>query len=227
MGYLATWCDAGGIAYVIEEGNSAEYEIEYLKLRVVSAQFGCTNGQELILHKEDMTNPKYPETLMYEYYPTNLSRIVFNVSSNDWNFIPNHIFPRQLENLSSGQEFLLANGINIFEITPYYEFCHTRRSWWYLDYQGGEPYTFWTNAVHCTRVEPNWTKFYELCRSGASSISNRVKEDSFNDMQDLAWRASDEQLQMMLNDPLFPAVYRGFVESIIIVREAEKNLKNK
>jgi len=170
LGYVPKWSDAGGVADVIEEGHSAEYGIDYLKLRVVSANYGCTNGQELIVHKEDMSNPEYPESLTYAYYPTNLSRIVFNVETNQYNFIIWPLFWNE-------RDYRLNDDMAITNSTPYYRFFSTTRSWWYLDNQGGEPYAFWTNAVQFVRLEPNWTNYYELVRSGASSISNRVKEN--------------------------------------------------
>ena len=216
LGFITKWSDAGGVADVIEEGHSVEYGIDYLKLRVVSANYGCTNGQELIVHKKDMSNPEYPETLTYAYYPTNLSRIVFNVSSNEYNFVPFILFWREKDYESYDDMALIGT-------TPYYKFVNTTRSWWYLDYQGGEPYTYWTNAVQFVHLEPNWTNYYELARSGASSASNRVKADSFVDMASLISRATDEQRQTMLDDPLFPAISRDVLDFYIDIREREKN----
>ena len=215
LGYLSKRCDVGGVADVIEEGHSAEYGIDYLKLRVVEAHYGSTNGQELIVEKADLRDSFYSETMTFEFYPTNLSRIVFNVYSNEYWSFPLRLFP--------GPEDISEEDMTITKTTPYYQFRNSRRSWWYLDYQGGEPYAFWTNAVQFIRLEPNWTNYYELARSGASSVSNRVKEDSFNDMKNLTWYATDEQLQMMSDDPLFPAVYKDFLESELEKREFEKN----
>jgi len=216
LGYSVKRCDVGGVADVIEEGRSAEYNIDYLKLRVVTAQYGCTNGQELIVHKKSMSNPEYPETMKYEFYPTNLSRIVFNVTSNEYVRFPSSLFLNE-------RDIWLQRDLEIENKTSYYDFIYSTRTWWYLDYQSGEPYAFWTNAVQFIRLEPNWTNYYELVRSGASSTSNRVKEDSFIDMGNLIWRATDDQLQMMLDDPLLPAIYRDLVECQIEVRFYKKN----
>ena len=207
LGYLSKRCDVGGVADVIEEGHSAEYGIDYLKLRVVEAHYGSTNGQELIVGKMDLRDSFYPATLTYEYYPTNLSRIVFNVYSNEYYSFPHRLFPKQ--------EDISEEDMRITETTPYYEFFNTTRSWWYLDYQGGEPYTYWTNAVQVIRLEPNWTNCYELCRNAASSTSCRVKEDTFEDMKSLIQVSTPEQRQMMLDDPLFPAISQDYLDEII------------
>jgi len=45
-------------------------------------------------------------------------------------------------------------------------------------------FTQFTNVLQAVRIEPNWTNYYNVLRDGLSSTSNRVREDSFNDL----WR---------------------------------------
>ena len=216
LGSLSRRCDVGGVADIIEESHSTELDIDYFKLRVVSANYGCTNGQELLVAMVDFTNPERPETLNFPFYPTNQSRIVFNVTSNIYETFPNNLFYRE--------EDLDIFDKHLDEQLPYYHFLNASRSWWYVDYQEGEPYVYWTNAIQHVRIESNWTNFYALCRTGATNTSNRVKEDAFNDMKNLAFNATDEQIQMMLNDPLFPSVSRDFLDDFIETEELMRNL---
>ena len=96
------------------------------------------------------------------------------------------------------------------------------RSWWYEDYQDGHPLAYFTNVVHTMRTQRNWTNYYEVCRSGASIDSNRVKEDSFSNLRWLIIHGTDEQLEFMDNDPFFPANNRPFLDAEILERQQKK-----
>ena len=79
---------------------------------------------------------------------------------------------------------------------------YLNRSWWYVDRDEGVLFNQFTNVLQAVRFDRNWTNYYSLCRDGASSTSNRVREDSFWDMRFLAVVATDERMQIMLADPL-------------------------
>ena len=211
LNFLPKINDIGGVVDVFEEGHSTEHEIDYYKVRVVQAYFGCTNGQEILVHKPNMRFPQYPEMMTYEFHPTNYSRIVLNVSSNFYG------------NFRSDEWNDPVEYWTITKIMPYYLTFGYTRSWWYLDYQNGEPYKHWTNAVQCVRLEPNEIKYYELLRDGMSSASNRVREDSFNDLKNLIRIASNELRQIMQEDPFFPAIFQDFLQEYVELREIINN----
>jgi len=82
LGWLAQVMDVGAVADVIEDetSSSIDYPYGYLKIHVVNAIYGCTNGQELVIVKE--STQVRPIDIPYsdpdfEYHPTNHSRIVF------------------------------------------------------------------------------------------------------------------------------------------------------
>jgi len=71
LGFFAHAMSVGAVADVIGvEPETSEYPHGFLTVRVVNTIYGCTNGQELVLVKEETAyNP--------DYYPTNNSQIVF------------------------------------------------------------------------------------------------------------------------------------------------------
>ena len=66
--------------------------------------------------------------------------------------------------------------------------------------------------MQVVRVKPNWENYYKLCRDGLSSTSIRVAEDAFYDFLNLIFNATDEQVQFMKNDPLFPEEFAEALE---------------
>jgi hypothetical protein len=79
LGWYAQHLNAVAVADVIEDGtNHAQSVFGYVKIRVVNALYGCTNGQELVLLKMNL-NPfemkADPEDWAAEFWPTNNSRI--------------------------------------------------------------------------------------------------------------------------------------------------------
>jgi hypothetical protein len=87
------------------------------------------------------------------------------------------------------------------------------RSWWYPERDDGVLLTQFTNVIQAVRIEPNWTNFFYLCRDGANSPSNRVREDSFWDLRDLASFSTDEQAQFILDDPLVDEKHKECLNS--------------
>jgi len=83
-----------------------------------------------------------------------------------------------------------------------YELRYLNRSWWYPERDDGVLFTQFTNILQAVRFDRNWTNYFELCRDGATSTSNRVREDSFWDMRLLSAVATPERVQIILDDPL-------------------------
>ena len=179
----------------------------WLKVRVTHAIYGCTNNQEILIRKQDPSTNIYGVKLeipneydpLFEYYPTNHSRIVFvGVSSDtrrvirwtakDWKLPP---LPEIIISTSTNKPCFLPG---VFT-----------RSWWYEDYQDGLLTTHFTNLVHAARVEHNWTNYYHIVRDAVPTpASPRIWQDSFWDVWQLMSSATQSQFDFMLNDPLFP-----------------------
>ena len=79
---------------------------------------------------------------------------------------------------------------------------YLNRSWWYADRDDGLLFTQFTNVLQAVRFDQNWTNYFYLCRDGANSASNRVREDSFRDLRRIAVFSTDERAQFILDDPL-------------------------
>jgi hypothetical protein len=203
LGWFTQHMDVGAVADVIEDGESTlEYPHGCFKVKIVNAIYGCTNGQELIVIKNDteegglyLIEPDYDPN--FEYYPTNNSRIVFAGITNyisqikfwspkDWNLPPQpEIF------ITSTNTLVLLEGFT--------------RAWWYDGYQDNLPYTHFTNLVRAVRTERNWTNYYHAVRDAVPTpASPRVWQDSFYDMFELLYYATQAQFDYILNDPLFP-----------------------
>ena len=169
------------------------YKTGSITVRVVNAIYGCTNGQEIVLKKDDpiwgdMRQNYDPN---FEYFPTNNSRIVV-IGTGDggrpqyklekWNT------PPEPEVIVSTNDWLSIE--------------HFTRSWWYDGYQDNLPYIHLTNLVQVTRRERNWTNSYHIVRDSVPNPSNRVWKDSFHDLEMLYIYGSPEQIKHMYNDPL-------------------------
>ena len=88
------------------------------------------------------------------------------------------------------------------QILTRYQLRYLNRSWWHVDRDDGLLFEQFTNVLQAVRVDRNWTNYFYLVRDGANSPSNRVREDSFRDMRDLAFMSTDERMQFILDDPL-------------------------
>ena len=85
---------------------------------------------------------------------------------------------------------------------PDYRWLYTNRSWWYTDRDNGVLLEQFTNIIHVTRIDRNWTNYIHLCRDGNFKDSIRVREDSFYDLREFAQQANTEQANYFFNDPL-------------------------
>ena len=212
LGWLAQVPDVSGLADVIEEGGvTPEFPFGYFTFRIVNAIYGCTNGQEILIFKEDQhikTEFHIDYDPLFEYYPTNNSRIVFaaittyptnypRFSAKDWKSPP---LPEIIWTPTNNSGWM-------FGFT---------RSWWYENYQDGLPYAHFTNLVRAARIERNWTNYYYACRDAVPSVSGRLWYDSYIDLFDLFTSVTREQFEYMANDPLFPEECKEQMEDYLI-----------
>ena len=218
FGMLVKFSDSGGIGEVINRGHLEERDLDYFTMRVSQAFWGCTNGQILNVYDDERKTIMSANNQVVVLAPTNHARFVFVVSTNvheiyhmeydlyDWNH-ETHLFP-------------------ITTNTMFFYLKYGTRSWWYEDYQGGHLTTQLTNVLRTARTHRNWTNYYEVCRDGASVPSNRVQEDSFYDLRRLISRGSDDELDFMDKDPLFPLNNRPFLDAEIAERQQKQGQKN-
>jgi len=139
---------------------------------------------------EYMPWDSYKTKTKQDYMPTNHSRIVFSVYTNDY---------------GSGNLMYWRSPVIPFppgRVLPHYEMRWLNRSWWYPEHDDGVLFTQFTNIIQAVRFDRNWTNYFELCRDGANSPSVRVQEDSFWDMRFLIIGATEERVQIILNEPL-------------------------
>jgi len=193
LGLFAQAMNVGAVADVVNfDPPTTGYSNGSLTLRVVNAIYGCTNGQELVVAKENATTSA-------EYYPTNNSRIVFTGLAMDANI---------KWGVSTARDWKLPPQPEIIHSptnVPIWLVRYTR-SWWHEGYQDNLPYTYLTNLVHAARVERNWTNYYHVVRDALPTPSSpRVWMDAYADMYQLLRHATEAQFEYMSNDPLFPA----------------------
>ena len=182
LGLLARRSDVIGVGLVNNCGDT------HFTVTVDHALVGCTNGAVIVVHEGCDEPPGSGDK--NAYMPTNNSRIVFAVYTNDyggggWMYWNSPEYPRTPES-----------------IRPQLEMRFLNRSWWPVERDDGVLFTQFTNVLQAVRFDRNWTNYFELCRDGANSSSNRVREDSHWDLRRLAMFSTDEQMQFILNDPL-------------------------
>jgi len=214
LSMLAKFEECGGIGEVIGRGHSEEFNRDFFAVRIDHAFWGCTNGQILHVGEIEKKTRISASNQVVDLYPTNHARIVFAVSTNIV-----YLYPNELDVFNWNHE---AHLFPIEETAPLFVLNRFTRAWWYEDYQGGHLTTYLTNAFHTMHTHRNWTNYYEVCRNGASINSNRVKEDSFFDLRSLITRGTDEEIEFMDNDPLFPANNRPFLDAEIAERQQKK-----
>ena len=221
LGWFAQKADVIALADVIEDGAAIPghefFEDGFLRVQVVNAIYGCTNGQELLITKFDplevhhhfFGNERYYDPLL-DYYPTNHSRIVFAAatcypvdkayydrwSPKEWRFPP--------------QPEIIMTPTNKPCI-----FSSYTRSWWHDNSPDAFPYALLTNLVHAARVERNWTNYYYHCRDNVNTpnLSARAKKFAIHDVLVLAAEGSTgEQKSFIANDPLLSIDCRKWLE---------------
>ena len=187
LGSLARYSDIIGVGVVSDKGDGR------FTVTVDHTVTGCTNGMSLVVHDGQEFGygwDHFPERTRDYYMPTNDSRIVFAVYTNDFGG-RNNLFWEPPEDFSHPKT-----------INTNYNLRYLNRTWWYPDRDDGELFTHFTNVIQAVRFDPNWTNFFYLCRDGANSPSSRVREDSFWDMRYLAYFSTNEEAQFILDDPL-------------------------
>jgi len=172
----------------------------HFTVTVDDALVGCTNGQPIMVRVNytDIHMDELHDTKISDYLPTNDSRIVFAVSSNDYGNIRGVMFWNHPALYFPSPE----------KVYTEYQLYGLNRSWWPPERDGGELFNHFTNLIHVLRVEHNWTNYYHLMRDATNSPSARVREDSFWAMRGLALFASDEEKQFMLDDPLVDSKHK-------------------
>ena len=187
LGTLARFSDVIGV------GKISDWDNGRFTITVDHALVGCTNGASILVHETKHAVPTWPDWEIKnknDFMPTNHSRIVFAVYTNDfgtgnrmyWN---SPVIPRQP-----------------YSVLKNYEMRWLNRSWWYFEHDDGVLFTQFTNVIQAVRFDRNWTNYFHLCRDGATSKSVRVQEDSFWDLRYLCILATPERGQYMLADPL-------------------------
>ena len=194
LGRLARYSDVIGMGVVTNKIIYDEkWGFGHFAVIVDYAVAGCTNGMSIIVYDGEEGGggtASFPQPPRDKYMPTNNSRIVFAVYTNDFGFRSNLFW--ESPEIPVPPNNVLTN----------YTLRYLNRTWWYAERDDGELFTHFTNIVQAVRFDPNWTNFFYLCRDGANSTSARVREDSFWDMRYLAFLTTDEQAQFMLDDPL-------------------------
>ena len=198
LSHFARYSDVIGVGKVSDmqvESFSTRYGNfmrRYFTVTVDDALVGCTNGQSIAVHVHPANLWNVKNKDISDYLPTNDSRIVFAVSSNEYNHIRGVMFWNRPALYFPEPD----------KVYTEYQLYGLNRSWWHPERDGGELFNHFTNLIHVLRVEHNWTKYYHLVRDATNSPSARVREDSFWAMRDFAFFASDEEKQFMLDDPL-------------------------
>ena len=209
LGPLARYSDIIGVGQVSQQQTNGPFIVT-----VDHALVGCTNGAAIKMYGEwngvkifeELFEGGSPQNSHFCFlifdFPTNESRIVFAVSTNDYrhstsyeNMFWNHTkIPETLSDIDEGNRLRYLN-----------------RSWWYVDRDDGLLFTQFTNVIQAVRFDRNWTNYFYLCYNGANSPSNRVREDSSKDMSGIFNRATDEQAQFILDDPLIDQKHKDWL----------------
>jgi hypothetical protein len=209
LGPLARYSDIIGVGQVSQRTN------DHFVVTVDHALVGCTNGAVIKMYgawedyeggvtwEEVMPDMAWETSVMGYwqsfYFPTNQGRIVFAVCTNDVNTYWNMYWDQAEVSKNPGNN-MNFNGLR-----------YINRSWWYADRDDGALFTQFTNVLQAVRFDRNWTNYLHLCRDGANSPSNRVREDSFIDLRDICDFATDEQAHFILDDPLIDPKHKNWL----------------
>jgi hypothetical protein len=195
LGHLARYSDIIGIGCVSGKTN------DHFTVTIDHALVGCTNGADIVLYAsyEDWGD-EYPEEMLEDYLPTNLVRIVFAARTNVYN-------------VGSGKMFWNHAEIPVQPdyVEKHPSLFYLNRSWWHVDRDYGLLLTQFTNVLQAVRFDRNWTNYFYLCRDGANSPSNRVREDSFRDLRILSLYSTDPQSQFIVDDPLVDPKHKRMI----------------
>ena len=191
--YIHHWTTLAKLAFysdVIGIGVVSNKETDHFTITVDTPVAGCTNGDIYTVYKAKDEKMRGVGD-MDAYMPTNNSRIVFAVHTN--------VFETRMDQYYFTTTGFLEPPISVL---PRYELRYLNRSWWYPERDDGLLFTQFTNIIQTARVNRDWTNYFYLCRDGALSASNRVREDAFYDMNRIIRSATDEQKAWLLEEPL-------------------------
>ena len=195
LGLLARYSDIIGVGQVSQRSN------EQFTVTIDHALVGCTNGATIEVHAVfDWGGGEYDASWMDAYLPTNQSQIIFAARTNNYDSIPWQLYWNHPE-----------VPIKPDDIYEHVSISYLNRSWWHVDRDDGLILTQFTNVLQAVRFERNWTNYIYLCRDGANSLSNRVREDSFRDLRHLCGQATPEQAQFILEDPLVDQKHKDWM----------------
>ena len=183
LGLLALDSDVIGIGLVTQKTN------DYITVTIDYALLGCTNNATIKLYSGAIGYDEPEDWLLDEYFPTNMSRIVFAARTNVYEW--SRMFWDQTQ--IPEKPTYIYKKLSIEQLN---------RSWWYTDRDNGELLIQFTNVLQTVRFDRSWTNFVYLCRDNANSPSNRVREDLFWDLRIICIQANNEQRQFLLDDPL-------------------------
>ena len=186
LGPLARYSDVIGVGQVSQRTNN------HFTVFVNHAILGCTNGANLKIYAYNKHGELYDAWRLSYFLPTNQSQIVFAAYTNVYHGGYAQMFWGQTE-VPKEELYFIRKELSI---------KHLNRSWWYADRDDGLLLAQFTNILQTVRFNNNWTNFFYLCRDGANSPSNRVREDSFKDLGFLTFLSTPEQFQFILADPL-------------------------
>jgi len=204
LGVLAHYSDVIGMGLVSQRTN------DHFTVTVDHALVGCTNGAVLVLYDRyeingETTPVDFLEGYSPNYFPTNQSRIVFAVNTNEYGL---GLCREFWYNPSTEPNYTLDN----------LSLSFLNRSWWYVDRDDGLLLTQFTNVLQAVRIDRNWTNYFHLCRDGSSSASDRVREDSFWDLRSLCFDSTDEQKQLIFDDPLVDQKHKDRLNAWLLIK---------
>jgi len=195
LGILARYSDIIGVGRL----EKAETNPGAFIAVVDHALIGCENDERIVIHSDMNWVPDDKKLL--DYMPANQSRIVFAVYTNKYSLLSQNMFWDSPEIPFKAKS-----------ISDYFIFLrHYDRSWWHLERDDGVLFDHFTNVIQAVRFDRNWTNYFELCRDGAFSTSNRVREDSFWDMRALVMYATREQEKFINKDPRVDSRHKAFL----------------
>ena len=211
-------------------GNIISVEDNNLVIQVDTPLYGCTNQQTVAISGFNFVTRWNRFEFVYEppeiveaYFaqlkaPPLTGRIVFLVSSNEYYFATDPSWNKSLEEQRVLSPYDKPHRLEFVNQNDEY-------TWFYPDADDGLVFTHLTNVIRVARTERNWTNYYEVCRDAVNSPSERVKNDSRNDLRELMKYASHAELLLMQNDPLFPALLGDELAKQIYLRVKYPNIK--
>jgi len=201
LGMLAEYADVIGVGVV------SQLQDNYFTVTVDHALIGCTNGASIPLtytgklrDKTNLGGNVDPNK------PVKNNRILFAANIN---YTVKGAMPD--EPTSSPEETLTHQEL------PYFN-----RLCWNVSSDMGILYKQFTNVFQAVRIDYNWTNYYHLCRDGANSTSERVREDSELDLWGIVFTASLEQKRFLDKEPGLPEQFKEYLYDYFLEHDYDK-----